>query len=119
MRSRFSAFALGEVAYLYRTLDPEHPDRQKPEAGALADLRRARQGVRYARLRVLEEEPSDGRATARVLFHAELYQAGKEHSFAEASVFVRREDGWRYHSGEARPLRASDPSLGDLRLAAF
>ena len=27
MRSRYSAFALREVAYLWKTLHPDHPDR--------------------------------------------------------------------------------------------
>lgn len=119
MRSRFSAFALGELPYLYRTLDPAHPDRAREEAAFLADLRRSRAGIRYTKLRVLEEEPSEGRDRARVLFHAELYQAGKELSFAEASLFLRREEGWRYHSGEGRALRSADPALNTLRLSDF
>lgn len=117
MRSRFSAYALGELPYLYRTLDPEHPDKAKPEAEFIADVRRSRAGIRYTRLRVLEEEPHEGKDRARVLFHAELYQSGKELSFAEASLFLRRAEGWRYHSGEARPMRSGDPGLASLRLS--
>src|SRR4051812_39885875 len=56
MRSRYSAFALGEVDYLLRTLDPDHPDRQRPEAEALAELRRARSGVKYVGLRILDHD---------------------------------------------------------------
>jgi len=102
MRSRFSAFALGEDAYLLRTLDPEHPDRCRPEREALVELRASRRGVRYVRLRILDAEE------ARVLFHAELYESGRERSFAELSEFRREGAEWRYWRGEARGLRAAE-----------
>lgn len=41
MRSRFTAFALGEVAYLWRTLHAAHPDRARGEGAFTADIRRA------------------------------------------------------------------------------
>ena len=38
MRSRFSAFALGETEYLWRTLHPEHPDRVRGHDALVAEL---------------------------------------------------------------------------------
>lgn|SRR5512140_1845857 len=119
MRSRYAAYALGEVEYLWRTLDPEHPDRARPEAEVLRELRAFSQATSFARLRVLDDDEDEAAGTARVLFHAELYQAGKERSFAERSLFKRREDGWRYRSGEVRAMRAADPRLEALRIADF
>ncbi len=105
MRSRYSAYALGEVAYLWRTLHPDHPDRQAPggEAAWTASLRQSRRTLRFVRLRVLEHDET------HVLFHAEIYEGGREQSFLERSTFARdpqAPNGWRYLSGEVRALKA-------------
>lgn len=114
MRSRFSAYAVGDAAYLWRTLHAGHPDRARPERDFTATLRRARQTLKFARLRVLDHDES------RVLFHAEIYQQGKERSFLELSSFERdaRAGGaWRYRSGQPRSVKASDPSLDGMTIA--
>ena len=117
MRSRYAAFALGEVDYLWRTLDPEHPDRARPEAEVLAQMRIVCRTLRCLRLRVLDSDLNG--ETARVLFHAELYERGKERSFCELSVFRRHGESWRYFSGTERAVPASDPSLPTLTIATF
>lgn len=122
MRSRYAAYALGEVAYLVRTLHPEHPDRARPDEVLLSELRRSRQGLRFARLRVLDHDLAPDGQAGRVLFHAELHQSGAECSFLERSHFARTpEGGWRYQSGETQPLPARTPGLDALTLttAAF
>ncbi len=103
MRSRFSAYALGEAEYLWRTLHPEHPDRQDAggEPAYLASVRASRRTMRFVRLRVLDHDET------RVLFHAEIYEGGREKSFMERSQFKRDERGWRYLSGEPRELKAA------------
>jgi len=114
MRSRFSAFATGEAAYLWRTLHAGHPDRARPERDFLVELRRACQTLRLVRLRVLDHDGT------RVLFHAEIYERGKERSFLELSAFERDAGAggaWRYRSGQLRALRAGDPSLEGMTLA--
>ncbi|MBX5484461.1 MAG: SEC-C domain-containing protein [Myxococcaceae bacterium] len=119
MRSRFAAYALGEVAYLWRTLDPDHPDRQTGEEAHTASVRRARQALRYVRLRVLEVEEAPGSDRARVLFHAEIYERGKDRSFAERSEFRRVDGVWRYRRGDARTIPAGSLSLETLRASDF
>ncbi len=120
MRSRYAAFSQGEVGYLYRTLDPDHPDAARPEAVVAAEIRALRTRVRYARLRILEAPiPPPGASEGQVLFHAELYEKGKEVSFAELSTFRRHGAAWRYHSGTLRAMRASDPGLAGLRIEGF
>lgn len=116
MRSRFSAFALGETEYLWRTLHPEHPDRVRGRDALVAELRSGRQVLRYVRLRVLDHDEAPGGETARVLFHVEMYARGKECSFAELSTFLRTEEGWRYRSGVGRTMPASSPELEGLRI---
>ncbi|MDQ3263423.1 MAG: YchJ family metal-binding protein [Myxococcota bacterium] len=120
MRSRYAAFSLGEVSYLVRTLDPDHPDAARPEAVVAAEIRALRTKVRYARLQILEAPvPSEGASEGQVLFFAELYEKGKEVSFAELSTFRRHGASWRYHSGTLRAMRASDPGLAALRIEGF
>ena len=116
MRSRYAAYALGEAAYLWRTLHPDHPEKKaQDEQTWTADLRAGRRTLRFVRLRVLDHDQT------RVLFHAELYDAGKERSFVERSTFARDEQAggtWRYLSGELRACKATalDPTL---TLASF
>lgn len=115
MRSRFSAFALGEVDHLWRTLHPAHPDRAAGREAFTASVRRTRRTIRYVRLRVLDHDlPDEGRG--RVLFHAELYERGRDRSFLELSVFERDEEGWRYLSGEGRALAPTTPGLESLKI---
>jgi SEC-C motif domain protein len=115
MRSRFSAFAVGQVDYLWRTLHSAHPDRARDEREFLAGLRRSRQALRFVRLRVLEARGD------RILFHAEIYERGKELSFLELSTFER--DGqvqgapWRYLRGQMRMVKAGDRSLDGMTIA--
>lgn len=118
MRSRFSAYALGEAEYLVRTLHPEHADRARPEPELLAELRRARQRLNFTRLRVLDHDLGADGSTGRVLFHAEIYERGVECSFLECSRFARTSEGWRYLSGVTKPLVASTPEIDALTLSS-
>ncbi|HVE83397.1 MAG TPA: YchJ family metal-binding protein [Myxococcales bacterium] len=116
MRSRFSAFAVGEAGYVWRTLHPEHPDRARGERDFVSSVRKARQAMRYVRLRVLDHGESE------VLFHAEIYERGKERSFVELSRFERDPQAggaWRYRSGQLRAMRAGDPALEGMTLRSF
>ena len=101
MRSRFAAFALGDGAYLFRTLHPDHPMRAKPEDEAIRELSRAKQARRYQRLTIHESE-TEGDA-GRVLFTAHVFRKGKDESFTELSEFARVDGAWRYREGLARP----------------
>jgi SEC-C motif-containing protein len=118
MRSRYSAYALGEAEYLVRTLHPDHPDASRPPAEQVAELRRSRLTLKFARLRVLDHDLAPDGLTGRVLFHAELFERGADRSFLERSQFARTEDGWRYLSGDLRSLPATAPGLDALTLAS-
>ncbi|HZN93584.1 MAG TPA: YchJ family metal-binding protein [Myxococcales bacterium] len=115
MRSRFSAFALGDAEYLWRTLHSAHLDRGREEREFTADLRRSRQALRFVRLQVLD------RRGEKVLFHAEIYERGKERSYLELSTFERDAQvagaPWRYLSGQLRMMKAGDPSLAGMTIA--
>lgn len=100
MRSRFAAFALGNVDHLWRTLHPEHPDRQRDEEIVRRELAEAAASNRYQRLTILDKRLGAVDEESRVLFHAMVFAGRDDVSFVEESVFRHDGTGWRYVSGE-------------------
>jgi SEC-C motif-containing protein len=100
MRSRYAAYAVANVAYLWRTLHVSHVDKQRPERDVLAELRRWCRQARFMGLQVLDAQTADDDGVARVLFHACVFVAGKNKSFMECSRFRHDGVGWRYVDGE-------------------
>ncbi|MFO0626101.1 MAG: YchJ family metal-binding protein [Polyangiales bacterium] len=103
MRSRFAAFARADVNYLYRTLHPDHPDRAAPEAQVRRALAESARSHRYMGLTILDARGPDAEGVAQVLFHARIFEKGRERSFTECSDFVQDGVGWRYLRGVLRP----------------
>lgn len=98
MRSRFSAFALGEIPHLIRTLHPENKDRALPEDVLTGTLQQACRDYKYTGLTVLESgEEGDH---AHVTFRAKVFQRGVDLSFTERSSFERIGGAWLYKDGE-------------------
>lgn len=111
MRSRYSAFARGDAAYLLRTLHPDHADREAGDAALLASLRDTFRRCRYEGLRVLDQRPAAGDGLAEVLFLARVREGGRDRSFVERSYFAHDGVGWRYLAGDLLPA-ASLPGRG-------
>ncbi|MEU6385378.1 YchJ family metal-binding protein [Streptomyces bauhiniae] len=87
MRSRYSAFVVGDVAYLVRTWHP----RTRPEGLDLDP------GMRWAGLEILETEGGSAfHTTGTVTFRAS-YRGGSLH---ERSRFERVDGAWVYVDGE-------------------
>ena len=94
MRSRYAAFARGDVDYLVTTLTADHADRTE---GARADYRAMRESMRFLDLCILHTSMED--ETGEVLFYARIFERGVDRSFVELSGFVREDGAWRYASG--------------------
>lgn len=100
MRSRFAAFARGELDWLWTSLHPDHDDRAEPREAVLAHLREGlARGVVYESLEVLDTRPPDAEGVARVLFYARVRARGRDVSFVELSSFAHDGAGWRYLFG--------------------
>jgi SEC-C motif-containing protein len=87
MRSRYSAFAVGDVGYLLRTWHPSGRPRSLTLDPAL----------QWTRLAVLETR--DGGlfdATGTVRFRALYRRSGQRGVLAETSRFVRQDGLWAY-----------------------
>ena len=119
MRSRYAAYAKKEIPYLLKTLHPSHEDRALPEAKLLALLAEAAREQRYMGLAILDRRGPDDGGIAEVLFHARVFQRGKDFSFVERSEFAHDGTGWRYLRGETVSVGklAGDPR--ELTLATF
>jgi SEC-C motif domain protein len=115
MRSRFSAFALGEHAYLHRTLHPDHDDHAAGAAALAKTLAKGAKSARYEALRIFDRDGPDEDGIARVLFHVKMKQSGRDTSFVELSSFAHDGDGWRYVGGELRSGAAPE----GLTIASF
>lgn len=116
MRSRYSAFALKAVDHLWRTLAREHEDRSRPEADVRRELRATCSTYKYPGLTILDAKGEDPAAPAWVLFHARVFEKGKERSFVEASRFIFEDGAWRYLDGQPRPVPPTREALAALRL---
>jgi SEC-C motif domain protein len=87
MRSRYSAFAVGDAGYLLRTWHPS----VRPRTLSLEPA------LRWTRLAVLETR--DGGlfdVTGTVQFRAMYFQQGQRGVLAETSRFVRHDRNWTY-----------------------
>lgn len=88
MRSRYSAFVLGDAAYLLATW---HADFRPAELEL--DAR-----IRWIGLEILAEKQQAQQAT--VEFEARLLLSGTVSALRERSEFVRRQGRWLYTRGE-------------------
>jgi SEC-C motif-containing protein len=102
MRSRFSAFAVGAIDHLVRTLHPDHADASVPQPTLRSTLLAASRAYKYTGLSI--EAHVERGDEAEVAFVAKVFQSGIDHSFRERSLFRRTESGWRYVSGETLSL---------------
>ena len=91
MRSRYSAFVLGDAAYL---LASWHPDTRPAEL----DLD-APPATRWLGLKVVAHAPAD-EAHATVEFVARYKVGGRAHRLHETSRFERIDGRWLYCDGE-------------------
>lgn len=118
MRSRYAAFARGEVDYLLRTLHGDHEDREGGDEALVRSLRETLKRCRYEGLAVLDRRPPGGDGLAEVLFHARVREGGVDRSFVERSYFAHDGVGWRYLAGDLIPAsRWRGKTLADFERA--
>ena len=107
MRSRFSAFARGELDYLRSTMVPGHQDEFHP-----ADVRDWYANTQWLVL-VIHPTATDD-ATGALRFTATLRPKGATQTLTEHSRFVRRDGRWYYLDGEheTETVRRETPKVG-------
>jgi SEC-C motif-containing protein len=91
MRSRYSAYTLGDLAYLRATW---HPDFRPPDLAL-------EPGMRWIGLEIRAFEP--GETAARVEFEARFLARGRVDAVHEFSSFILEQGKWMYTDGEMLP----------------
>lgn len=97
MRSRYSAYAVGDAEHIVRTTHPEGPHWQADRAAWLEEIRRFCRAMSFEGLTVRAAREEADRAI--VDFEARLRQGERDATLAERSLFLREEGRWLYHSG--------------------
>ena len=97
MRSRYAAYAKGEVDYIVETTDPEGEAWTEPVSEWRSEIRQFGRDHEFPGVEVLG---SGGEGDAGwVRFRAKLRADGRDGSFVERSEFVRRDGCWLYLRG--------------------
>jgi len=89
MKSRYSAFALGEIAYIIKTSTFQKD---------FDDLASFSKECEFEKLTIVEF--IDGDEVAYVTFEATLFCAGVDSSFREKSRFIKVDGKWLYEGVE-------------------
>lgn len=108
MRSRYSAFALKNAAYLLRTL---HPSRRT--ADELQQIERSFSGIEWRGLEIVDREAGgESDATGVVEFIAHYNANGRRGQLHERSQFTQENGEWFYTSGEAGRIARQNATPG-------
>jgi len=89
MKSRFSAFAIGEIDYIIKTATNQND---------YNDLESFSKECDFKKLEILEF--IDSQTKAYVTFKATIFCNNHDNSFIEKSTFIKKDDRWLYESGE-------------------
>ena len=118
VRARYSAFALGEIEFLWRTLHEDHPDKKRGRDKVLSAFRAASTSLRYRGMSILDHRPIDAGGEARVLYLARVFRKGQNISFVELADFLHDGVGLRYRSGKVIDASMPDPTNLTIELFA-
>jgi len=101
MRSRYTAYVVGNTTHLYRTTHPDN-DQVKgiPKEQFDRETLHFSKAVDFTKLSIKQVFPEDEQGVARVLFTTEYTAGDKQETFTELSDFVRLDGRWIYLNGK-------------------
>lgn len=94
MRSRYSAYALHQPAYIIRTTHPDNPHYQENETQWISEILHFCQNTQFLKLEILEV--IEGTKESYVTFNAHLPQNHQKKELIEKSYFVKMGKQWFY-----------------------
>lgn len=100
MRSRYTAYALHNVAYIIQTTHSNSPHYREDGLTWANELRHFCEQTQFIRLTLISVEDDLSEEQGWVTFRATLTQNGQDASFSERSLFQKHEQVWKYVSGE-------------------
>ena len=98
MRSRYTAYAVGDTRYLVATTAPEGPHWRSDTAKWRSELADYCAVVEFRGLEILEASQEGDSGV--VAFRASIVHGDRDVSFGERSRFVRRDGRWLYVDGD-------------------
>ncbi len=97
MKSRFSAFAVGDATYIMKTTHNENQDYTTDTAAWKSSILEFCNSTVFKQLTIVETQ--EEKSESYVTFKAILLQHNHDASFIEKSRFLKEEGKWYYHSG--------------------
>jgi SEC-C motif-containing protein len=113
MRSRYSAFAKGEIAWLIESVDPSRRTGVHEK-----DLRSWSEGSEWLGLRIIGasgDAPGESEGTVEFEAHYRVRESGEDIHHHELATFRRRDGRWYFQDGKLRgqePIRSDAPRVG-------
>lgn len=98
MKSRYSAYVIGDAKYIIKTTHPENKDYTEDLGTWIGSIKEFSSHSEFNGLVILDF--IDGEEEAYVTFKALISQYGQDASFTEKSKFYRVDNRWLYHSGK-------------------
>lgn len=98
MRSRYVAYAMGNVDYIVKTTHAENSQAHLPLHFQKRQILKFCQSTEFRGLEILEVQ--EGISSSMVTFRAVLSQKGADCSFIEKSLFKKENGFWFYLKGE-------------------
>lgn len=97
MKSRYCAFAKGQIDYIVKTTHPENPSRGEDLAKWKKELQDFSKSTQFKGLKILDVQECD--ETSFVTFTCDLIQHGQAGGFTEKSEFRKVNGRWFYLNG--------------------
>ena len=107
MRSRYSAYARGEIEHILRSIDPERRDEHDADS-----IRRWSASSEWRGLQIIHADDASGQVEFVARYRNE---DGEEIAHHEASQFRQIDGIWHFVDGQpvaAGTLRRSEPKIG-------
>jgi SEC-C motif-containing protein len=98
MKSRYSAYAVGNVEYIIKTTDKNNSDYKEDSKLWAKEIESFCTNTQFLSLNIIDF--IDGDAEAYVTFKANLKIAKDDASFVEKSRFLKHDGRWYYHSAK-------------------
>lgn len=100
MRSRYTAYALKNVAYIMKTTHPLSPHYQADATAWAAQLKIFCDTTRFEKLKVLSAQKGNTPDEGYVTYRATMFQGERNISSTERSLFRKLQGRWLYVMGE-------------------
>lgn len=106
MRSRYTAYALGDADYILKTTHKDNPELRLSGRLQKQQILSFSQNTKFNGLEILDVQEGElNDLTGTVTFHVTLSQGNRDVSYTEKSSFKKENGAWIYLKGEMAAAR--------------